>query len=118
MRDLAPNITRQKLLIEGFYKVKLDKKTIRDYFKKITFGLNLRTYSKPIIHSPSGKGKKMNQGYDAFVPLIDSGIYLGAWTHAKFLSIVLYTCKHFDVKKAVKVTKDFFKIEKIEFESF
>lgn len=118
MKNLAPNITRQRLLIEGLYTIKVDRNTIIKYYNKITKSLKLRTYGKPIIHSPSGTGKEINQGYDAFVPLIDSGIYLGAWTNAKFLSIVIYTCKKFDEKKAVKTTKQFFKIKEIAFKSF
>jgi len=34
MKDLAPNIIRQRLLIEGFYDSKVDEKFIREYFKK------------------------------------------------------------------------------------
>jgi len=118
MKNLAPNIIRQRLLIEGFYSIEVDKKVIEDYFKKITDSLNLRMYGEPIIFSPGGEGKEENQGYDAFVPLIDSGISLYIWANSKFTSIIIYTCKDFDENKAVEVTKEFFKIDKIEFESF
>jgi hypothetical protein len=118
MRNLAPKITRERLLIEGFYSINVDKKAIKYYFNKITEELGLRTYCKPIIFSPGGIGKKENQGYDAFVPLIDSGISLYIWGNKKFLSAILYTCKSFNQKKAVKVTKDFFKIGEIVSMSF
>lgn len=118
MKKLAPNIFRQRLLIEGFYKIKVDKTVIENYFKDITKALKLRMYGKPIIFSPSGIGKEENQGYDAFVPLIDSGISVYVWSNAKFLSVVIYTCKGFDEKIAVKVTNKFFKIDKIEAQSF
>lgn len=115
---LAPHITRQRLLIEGFYTIKVDKKVIRNYFKTITKALHLRMYGKPIIFSPGGKGKKVNQGYDAFVPLIDSGISAYVWSNAKFLSLIIYTCKNFDEHKAVEVTKRFWKIDKLIAEGF
>lgn len=118
MKDLAPQITRQRLLIEGFYSIKVDETIIKKYFEKITKELNLRMYGAPIIHSPSGEGKEINQGYDAFVPLIDSGIYVGVWANARFFSTVLYTCKRFDGKKAVKITKDFWKIKEVATHSF
>ena len=118
MKNLAPNITRQRLLIEGFYKIDPDKSVIIDYFNKITKALNLRRYGEPIIFSPSGDGKDINQGYDAFVPLIDSGISVYVWSNAKFLSLIIYTCKSFDENKAVEVTKKFWKIDKIESQSF
>src|SRR3989338_4541360 len=114
MKELAPNITRQRLLIEGFYAISVDKKSIESYFKKISSYLNLKMYGKPIIFSPRGEGKDINQGYDAFVPLVDSGISAYIWSNAKFLSIVVYTCKKFDERKALEITKKFFKIKKIE----
>ncbi|MFQ5531974.1 MAG: S-adenosylmethionine decarboxylase [Candidatus Nanoarchaeia archaeon] len=118
MKDLAPHIIRKRLLIEGFYKINVDEEVIKKYFEKITKELGLRTYGPPIIHSPSGEGKEVNQGYDAFVPLIDSGIYVGAWTNEKFLSAVIYTCKDFNVNKAVEVTKEFWKINEVESKQF
>ena len=118
MKNLAPNITRQRLLIEGFYKIDADKSVIINYFNTITKSLNLRMYGKPIIFSPGGEGKDINQGYDAFVPLIDSGISVYVWSNAKFLSLIIYTCKSFDENKALEITKKFWKIDKIESQSF
>jgi len=118
MKDLAPNIMRQRLLIEGFYEIDVDEEVIKKFYKKITKEFGLRTYGPPIIHCADGMGKEINSGYDAFVPLIDSGIYVGAWTSEKFLSMVIYTCKKFDVAKAVEVTKEFWKIKEVEFKSF
>ena len=118
MKNLAPHILRQRLLIEGFYKGSVDKKVIDGYFNEITTALKLRMYGKPIIFSTGKAGKEENQGYDAFVPLIDSGISLYVWSNAKFLSILLYTCKSFDENKAVEVTIAFFGMENAEFQSF
>ena len=108
MKDIAPEIKRQRLLIEGFYQIDVDKDKIKDFFVKLSLNLNLRIYGEPIIFSPGGEGKGINQGYDAFVPLIDSGISLYVWSNAKFFSTIIYTCKEFDERKAVKFTGDFF----------
>jgi len=108
MKNAAPNIFRQRLLIEGLYKIKVNKRAIENYFDKIARALNLKVYGKPIIFSPGGIGKEENQGYDAFVPLIDSGISPYVWSNAGFLSIIIYTCKGFDEKIAIKTTKNFF----------
>ncbi len=118
MKNIAPNVVRQRLLIELFYTINVDKKVIEKYFDALTKSLKLKTYGKPIIFSPGGEGKKENQGYDAFVPLIDSGISVYVWTSSKFVSLIIYTCKGFSVSTAVNVTNDFFKASKIEFMSF
>jgi len=114
MKNLAPAIIRQRLLLEGFYQIDVDKDVIKNYFSKITEALSLRMYGDPIIFSPSGDGKSQNQGYDAFVPLIDSGISLYVWSNARFVSLIIYTCKSFDSDIALKITKEFFKIKEIE----
>jgi len=118
MENLAPNITRQRLLIEGFYNINVDKSSIKNYFKEITDSLKLRMYGKPIIFSPRDEGKEENQGYDAFVPLIDSGISVYIWSASKFLSIIIFTCKVFNENKALEITKNYFEIEKIEHKAF
>jgi len=118
MRKIAPNVMRQRLLIEGFYKINVDRKTINKYFNGISKSLKLKIYGKPIIFSPKGEGKKINQGYDAFVPLIDSGISAYIWCNEKFFSIIIYTCKKFDEKKAINFTNKFFKSNKFVKKSF
>jgi S-adenosylmethionine decarboxylase len=118
MTKLAPDIFRQRILIEGYYSIEVDEQVIRDFFETVTNDLNLTMYGEPIIFSPAGMGKEENQGYDAFVPLVDSGISLYIWTKQKFLSSVIYTCKGFDEKQAIGTTKDFFKVSKFEFRAF
>ena len=108
-RRLAPEIFRKRLLIEGFFtREDVGGETIVEYLAHLTGQLELRTYAEPIVHQTGGQGKDANQGFDAFVPLIDSGIYVCIWSRPRFLSIIVYTCAEFDEKKAVAVTAEFF----------
>jgi len=118
MKDIAPNITRQRLLIEAKYSIEVNEDSIKKYFDGLTKSLNLQTYGKPIIHMTGGDGKDINQGYDAFVPLIDSGISLYVWVNEKFLSCVIYTCKKFSVGDAINFTKEFFKTAELDCKEF
>ncbi len=118
MKRLAPKITRQRLLIEGFYNIPVDKNTVTAFFDGITGELGLKAYGKPAVHSPSGQGKAINQGFDAFVPLVDSGISLYVWSNARFFSIVIYSCRRFEVKKAVAFARHFFSARDLAYHSF
>jgi hypothetical protein len=118
MENIAPDIFRKRLLIEGYYAIDVDGEVIKSFFSYITNELSLRTYGEPIVHVTSGTGKEMNQGYDAFVPLIDSGIYIGVWVNKKFLSLIIYTCKDFDEKEALEKTKSFFQLTQSEHKLF
>lgn len=77
LTTIAPEIFRKRLLVEGFFEVEVTANSLRDYFSRITAGLGLRTYGEPIIHTTGGAGKEVNEGFDGFVPLVDSGIYIG-----------------------------------------
>ena len=118
MRDLAPDIVRQRLIVEGFFTVEVDEAVIRRFFAGLTAALALRTYGEPTIFSPGREGKEANQGYDAFVPLIDSGISLYVWSARRFLSLIAFTCKPFDVDVAVEWTRDFFAMPDLVYEQF
>jgi S-adenosylmethionine decarboxylase len=118
LKDLAPKITRQRLLIEGYYSISVDRKVVEEYLVKVASHLGLRTYGTPIVQAPEGRGKNVNEGFDAFVPLIDSGISLYVWTSAKFFAVVLFTCKEFDADSAVAYTREYFGTDRVEYQSF
>ncbi len=118
MRELAPDITRQRLLIEGYYETVVDEHTIRRFLAHLPASLDLRTYGEATVHAPSGAGQDANEGFDAFVPLIDSGISLYVWTSQQFLALVMFTCKEFDTATAMRCTTDFFSMTKTEHLSF
>lgn len=118
MKNIAPGILRKRLLIEAKYSISVQETEVRKYLLDLAQALDLRVYGEPIIHSPSGEGKEENQGFDAFVPLIDSGISLYIWTGSQFLSCVLYTCKDFSTEKAIEFTKEFYRTIELVFEEF
>ena len=110
LTNIAPEIFRKRLLVEGYYTINVTVEVLKDYFANITAGLGLRTYGLPIIHTTSGAGKEVNEGYDGFVPLIDSGIYISVWSNAKFLSTIIYTCAEFDDERAERLVAEFFQM--------
>ena len=59
MKNIAPHITRQRLLIEGYFETPVKRNTIIQFFNGITKTLELRTYGKPSIHATGGEGKSI-----------------------------------------------------------
>jgi len=114
LTNIAPEIFRKRLLIEGYFGVKVTAQTLSDYFSHITSELGLRTYGAPIIHATSGQGKTVNEGFDGFVPLVDSGIYIAVWVNPRFLSNIILTCGEFEEHKAVDVVKEFFQLRELQ----
>jgi len=61
--------------------------------------------------SDERRGKDINEGFDGFVPLVDSGIYIGVWMNQKsFFSTIIYTCGEFDAEKAVGLVEEIFRL--------
>lgn len=107
MRDLAPEIMRQRLLVEGYWTVEMDEDAVRQFLLGLAGHLGLRTYGDPVVFAPaSGMGRDENGGWDAFVPLIDSGISGYFWAEPSFFSVVLYTCTSFDDAAAIAFTRE------------
>jgi hypothetical protein len=109
MRDLAPHIVRQRMVIEGFYSIDVTRATVENYLRGLAHHLGLRTYAEPVVYAPvPGAGRPENQGFDGFVPLIDSGIAAYVWAADRFFSVVVYTCTRFSEAAALEFTRAFF----------
>jgi hypothetical protein len=118
MHDLAPDVTRQRLLVEGYYTIDLDEQRVDDYLQGLAAHLGLRAYGRPVIFAPAGQGRDRNQGFDAFLPLIDSGISLYVWTGPRFVAAILFTCRLFNEHSAIEYTKNFFRLSEFETHAF
>lgn len=114
LTTIAPEIFRKRLLVEGYFRVEVTEETIRTFFADVTRGLGLRTYGDPIVHRTTGEGREVNEGLDGFVPLVDSGIYIGVWLNPRFLSTIIYTCGPFDEDRATTLVRDFFQLAEHE----
>lgn len=118
MKDLAPDIIRVRLLMEGYFSGPMDESRVKGYLLGIADELDLKVYGAPTIHSPAGIGSDQNQGFDAFVPLIDSGIALYVWSRQRFFSALIYSCKPFDADVACKFTQAYFSASEVEHSAF
>ncbi|MBN4049256.1 S-adenosylmethionine decarboxylase [archaeon AH-315-M20] len=108
MKDLAPTIFRQRLIIEGTCTKPITSKQIKKYLMQLSNVINMKALKESVTH----KSKKY--GWAAWIHWETSGCHFYAWDKPKpFFSSDIYTCKRFDVKKAVEFTKEFFKATKI-----
>jgi len=118
MKDLAPGVFRQRLLIEAIYAIDVETETIEQFFDTLMADLALTAAGPALVNSSLGQGRLENQGIEAFQPLIESGVALYTWESTRFLSLIIYTCKAFDEDKAVRVVQRFFRTTQLEHKSF
>jgi S-adenosylmethionine decarboxylase len=108
--DLAPDICRQRLIIEGTLKNVFLPENMTRYCHEIASVLNMTEVTTPICnHDP-------DYGWCAYTHWKESGMHIYAWDKRtpKFFSIDLYTCKPFAVMTAVDYTTEFFGRDLIE----
>ena len=101
--DLAPDICRQRLIIEGtLHNLFLPEEMTR-YAKEISSVLDMELITSPVLnHEPK-------YGWCAFVHWKESGMHIYTWDNRvpKFFSVDIYTCKPFDPMNAVRYTQEF-----------
>jgi hypothetical protein len=113
MRNLAPEIYRQRAVIEGYPEKPLKAAEIKDYLRKLSDVLGMKTLIDPITHRSDLYGEA------AWIHWETSGAHFYAWDVPRlFFSVDIYTCKEFDIQDAVNFTREFFNASKIESKEF
>ena len=118
MNDLAPDIYRQRLLVEGTYQIEMDEAAIDHFFSVLLAGLGMTAAGTAVVNSSIGKGQEKNQGIEAFLPLIESGVAVYTWNSARFLSLIIYTCKAFETEAALEIVRETFQLSQMEHKVF
>ena len=113
MKDFAPSIYRQRLVIEGHPINKISDKEICRYLKGLGPELDMNVLIDPVTH------RSDKFGWAGWVHWETSGAHFYAWEQPTlFFSVDIYTCKPFKPSAAKYYTQDFFKAKDISSRSF
>src|ERR1700709_88050 len=112
-RDLAPEILRQRLVIEGVPARPVDDEQIRRYLSALSREVDMVQLLEPVTH------RSDLYGWAGWIHWETSGAHFYAWEQPRlFFSVDMYTCKALDVETAVSFTADFLQAETIVAKSF
>lgn len=112
MRNLEPQVFRQRLIIEGHYSANnVTGETIREYLSQVSKILKMRIFSGPYAWPPDKWDQPEVELHElnGFVAWTKSGCHVYAWRFCKFFTVDIYSCKKFSKEKVLKFTKDFWK---------
>ena len=113
MKDLAPEIHRQRAVIEGYPLEPITSQGIKKYLSGLSEVLKMDTLINPVTN------RSARYGEAGWIHWESSGAHFYAWENPRlFFSVDIYTCKAFNVSDAVKYTKVFFKVNHLEFKEF
>lgn len=101
--DLAPEIVRQRLVVEGIPAVAVTGERVRSYLSELTVVCGMEPLMEPVSHlSPA-------YGWAGWIHWETSGAHFYAWDKPLlFFSVDIYTCKRFDVAAVTAFTSEFF----------
>jgi S-adenosylmethionine decarboxylase len=113
MKDLAPTIYRQRLVIEGYPKHTISDSEIKQYLSELSVKIEMKQLIEPITH------RSDTFGWAGWIHWETSGAHFYAWEQPiLFFSVDIYTCKAFDPIVATEFTKDFFGADSVEYKEF
>lgn len=113
MKDLAPEIYRQRLVIEGYPKEPLTDTQIKHYLSQLSDVLEMKKLIDPVTHRSDTYGEA------AWIHWETSGAHFYSWEQPRlFFSVDIYTCKKFEDLTAVDFTQKFFNATELAYKSF
>lgn len=113
MRDLAPDICRQRLVVEGIPASEISDADIVDYLTRLSDLIGMVTLISPVTHESD------RYGWAGWIHWETSGAHFYAWeTPRRFFSVDVYTCKEFDEAAAVEFTAKYFAAADIEWKAW
>jgi hypothetical protein len=102
-RDLAPQILRQRLVVEGTCGEPIDALQIRQYLNRLATVCDMRALTRPVTH------RSERYGWAGWVHWETSGAHFYAWDQpVLFFSVDVYTCKAFDPDRVIDFTAEYF----------
>jgi len=103
-KDLAPDICRQRMVLEGTLHNAFKPEDQIRYCKDISKVLRMTPVSDPFVNHAE------EYGWCCFMHWKESGMHIYSWDNRspKFFSIDIYTCKAFAPMEVVGFTDEFF----------
>lgn len=113
MVDLAPEIYRQRLVVEGLVTAPISAEQITTYLSQLSGVLDMVTLLEPVTHQSD------TYGWAGWIHWETSGAHFYGWDQPRlFFSVDIYTCKAFSAEHAVAFTRDFFSATEVVYREF
>lgn len=112
-KDLAPQVYRQRLVVEGYPARPITDREIKTYLCQLSDSITMKTLLEPVTH------RSDLYGWAGWIHWETSGAHFYAWEQPLlFFSVDIYACKPFEVASAVGLTERFFKARQVTYKSF
>src|SRR5262249_48843415 len=101
--DLAPEILRRRLVVEGTCAMPIDADAIVHYLNGLSDVCRMAVLLPPVTH------RSDRYGWAGWVHWEASGAHFYAWEHPRvFFSVDIYACAPFSAEEVTEFTRQFF----------
>jgi S-adenosylmethionine decarboxylase len=117
-KNLAPDLCRQRVIIEAVTDHCVTEKEIIDYLWKLSKVVNMNVLQDPFSY-PAHDTSGGLIGYGGWIHWATSGAHVYSYgkewtgTGKHLFTVDCYTCKPFSCEAATEFTRDYFKSEEI-----
>jgi S-adenosylmethionine decarboxylase len=112
MKNLKPEIHRERLIVEGFYKARISENFLKNFLIGISKILGMKVIAGPFIFSPD-KFSLIHHGIGGFMAWAESGVAFYSWNKHKFFTLDVYSCKPLDAQLLLEYVKKRLKCNRI-----
>ncbi len=103
MHDLAPEICRQRLVVEGLCTESIGAESISAFLTQLSKTIDMVALNEPVTHSSP------LYGWAGWIHWETSGAHFYAWDVPRlFFSIDVYACKPFNEAEVVELAREWF----------
>ena len=113
MLDLAPEICRQRLVVEGLNDRPISAEAISGYLTALSTTIDMVTLIEPVTH------RSPQYGWAGWIHWETSGAHFYSWERPiSFFSVDIYTWKAFDPQTVIDFTKEYFRTTELVAKEF
>lgn len=115
--DLKTHHFGLHLMFDGYgcpFEKLASKEIVQKTLNKLVRDLAMRKLTEPLVLKAPGNIKKDPGGFSGFLIIAESHISIHTFHKRGFVSVDIYSCKDFNVQKAITDLKTIFKTKKEE----
>ncbi|RMA96049.1 adenosylmethionine decarboxylase [Hydrogenothermus marinus] len=105
------------LMVDGYnanYEKLASVEAVTEFLETTVSEIGMTKIMPPYVFKYDGGDKPEDWGVSGFVIIAESHISIHTFPEKRYFSIDIFSCKDFDIDKAIKLIKEYFETEDLE----
>ncbi len=105
------------LMVDGYqanYDVLASVEAITNFLEELPKEIEMTKIMPPYVFKYDGGDKPEDWGISGFVIIAESHISIHTFPEKEYFSLDIFSCKDFDIERAIKIIKEYFNTDNLE----